>query len=344
VAPVGVALVVAIVAAGVTVSFSMIGAQAATGPAGGSAELATGGPAPDAPPARAAVPSRPTGGHPVLIVAGFGTRWDGLSRQRLGPGFVEERFSYRGEDGAGRPLPYEPTDTLRPVDESVHLLARQVDQLHRASGRPVAIVAESEGALVATAYVLAFRPSSVDDLVLLSPLVEPGRVYYPPRGRPGWGVAGGWLLRLLARSVKVLAGVDLSPDSPLLRSLADHAPALRAAIGCTPALVTQVVVFPLADAVAAPPGRLGDDVVVVPAFHGGLLEDGSVGEALRQLVAGGRPPTPPGWSLVERVTRAASAAWQVPGLPAALNGAWTAAARPGDGCRAAARTLARWLG
>src|SRR5581483_7466771 len=240
--------------------------------------------------------------------------------------------------------PYERSDTLHPVDESVRLLARQIDRLHRATGRPVAIVAESEGALVATAYVLGRRPSDVDDLVLLSPLVEPGRVYYPPRGHPGWGLAGGWLLRLLARSVKALAGVDLSPDSPLMRSLADHAPALRAAIGCTPALVTQVVVFPLADAVAAPPGRLGDDVIVVPAFHGGLLEDGSVGDALRRLVTGGRPATPPGWSLVERITRAASAAWQVPGLPVGLNLVWTAGGRPtGAGCAAAARELAQWL-
>jgi len=333
VAPVGVALVVAVVAAGVTVSFSVTRAQADTGAPGATAAAGQAG-HPD--------------GHPVLMVAGFGTHWDGRRRDVLGPGFATERFSYRGLGPGGAPLPYERSDTLRPVDQSVRLLARQIDRLHRATGRPVAIVAESEGALVATAYVLGRRPSDVDDLVLLSPLVEPGRVYYPPSGRPGWGVAGGWLLRLLARSVKALAGVDLSPDSPLLRSLADHAPALRAAIGCTPALVTQVVVFPLADAVAAPPGRLGDDVIVVPAFHGGLLEDGSVGDALRRLVAGGRPSTPPGWSLVERITRAASAAWQVPGLPVGLNPVWTAGgASTGDdsgaGCAAAARELAQWL-
>jgi hypothetical protein len=332
VAPVGVALVVAVVAAGVTVSFSVTRAQADTGAAGETAAAGHAG---------------HRDGHPVLMVAGFGTHWDGRQRDVLGPGFVTERFSYRGLGPDGAPLPYERADTLRPVDESVHLLARQIDRFHRATGRRVAIVAESEGALVASAYVLGLRPSAVDDLVLLSPLVEPGRVYYPPRGERGWGVAAGWLLRLLAHSVKALSGVNLSPDSPLLRSLTDHAPALRAAIGCTPALVTQVVVFPLADAVAAPPGRLGDDVIVVPAFHGGLLEDGSVGDALRRLVAGGRPATPPGWSLVERITRAASAAWQVPGLPVGLNPVWTARGSSTGGesgrCAAAARELVRWL-
>jgi len=339
VAPVGVALVVAVVAAGVTASFSVARAQADTGAPGATAAAEPSG-RPDA----ETPSSARADGHPVLMVAGFGTPWDGQEGDVLGPGFATERFSYRGLGADGRPLPYERSDTLHPVDESVRLLARQIDRLHRATGRPVAIVAESEGALVATAYVLGRRPSDVDDLVLLSPLVEPGRVYYPPRGHPGWGLAGGWLLRLLARSVKALAGVDLSPDSPLMRSLADHAPALRAAIGCTPALVTQVVVFPLADAVAAPPGRLGDDVIVVPAFHGGLLEDGSVGDALRRLVTGGRPATPPGWSLVERITRAASAAWQVPGLPVGLNLVWTAGGRPtGAGCAAAARELAQWL-
>ena len=339
VAPVGVALVIAVVAAGVTVSFSVTRAQADTGAAArATAAAGTAGPA-----VRGAPPYPRAGGHPVLMVAGFGTSWDGRRRDVLGPGFVTERFSYRGLGAGGAPLPYQRDDTLRPIDETVHLLARQVDRLHRAANRPVAVVAESEGALVAGAYVLGLRPSAVDDLVLLSPLVEPGRVYYPPRGESGWGVAGGWLLRLLARSVKALSGVDLSPDSPLLRSLTDHAPALRAAMGCTPALVRQVVVFPLADAVAAPPGRLGDDVVVVPAFHGGLLEDGSVGDALRRLVAGARPATPPGWSLVERLTRAASAAWQVPGLPVGLNRAWTAGGRSAHGCPAAARELARWL-
>jgi hypothetical protein len=329
-----VALVIAVVAAGVTVSFSVTRAQADTGPAAGG---------PAGRPVRGTAPYPRADGHPVLMVAGFGTHWDGRRRDVLGPGFVSQRFSYRGLGADGAPLPYGRDDTLRPVDQSVHLLARQVDRLHRATGRPVAIVAESEGALVAGAYVLGLRPSSVDDVVLLSPLVEPGRVYYPPRGETGWGVAGGWLLRILARSVKALSGVDLSPDSPLVRSLTDHAPALRAAMGCTPALVRQVVVFPLADAVAAPPGRLGEDVIVVPAFHGGLLEDGSVAEALRRLVAGGRPATPPGWSLVERITRAASAAWQVPGLPVGLNPAWTANGDSDDDCGTAARELARWL-
>jgi len=62
-------------------------------------------------------------------------------------------------------------------------MSAQVDVLHQRTGEPVAIVAESEGTLVAAEFFLDFPASPVDHLMLLSPIVEPVRVTYPDWGR-----------------------------------------------------------------------------------------------------------------------------------------------------------------
>lgn len=64
-------------------------------------------------------------------------------------------------------------------------MGTQVERLAAHTHRPVMIVAESEGALVAKSYVLSRHRVPVDTLVLLSPLVAPGRVYYPESGQDG---------------------------------------------------------------------------------------------------------------------------------------------------------------
>jgi hypothetical protein len=322
--PVALALVLAVVAAGVALAFRV---------------------GPGSPLARSARSTHPGTGRPVLVVAGFGSSWDGTPRRWLPDGFDEQRFSYRGQGTDGRPLPYARPDTHRPLPELARLLAAQVAAFHRATGRPVSLVAESEGALVAKVYLLADARAPVDELILLSPLVEPARVWYPRPGGSGWGQATGWELRQLGRALRELSGADLTADTPLVRSIVDHAPALRGALACPLPGVHQLALFPLADAVAAPhPSRIAIPVGVVPAFHGGLLGEPSVRATVTGYLEDGRPPAAAAWPVAELLVRAASAAWQVPELPLTLNPAWGDPPGRDPGCRQIAAALGRWVG
>ena len=176
---------------------------------------------------RHAQPEVPSSGRPVLIVAGFNSTWNGGgSGDALGDNFDERRFSYRGLDAHGRPLPYGPRDTHRSLPALVREMDRQVDVFRAATGQDIDIVADSEGSLVAAAYVAAVAGDPVDRTLLISPLIEPGRVAFPERGADGWGVVTGWVLRGVSASVRAVTSVELAPDTPFARSLIDEAPVL----------------------------------------------------------------------------------------------------------------------
>ena len=182
VAPLGVATLVGVIVLGVSVGFSVSSrgnqlARAAHLTATAGAGAGTGSAA------------NATAGRPVLLVSGFGSRYGGQD-DGIGTWADERRFSYRGVDLDGRPLPYRDADTYQDVSRSVALMARQVEAFRADAEQPVTIIAESEGALIAKAYLMSHRDAPVDTLVLLSPLVEPGSAYYPPAGDDGWGVAG----------------------------------------------------------------------------------------------------------------------------------------------------------
>lgn len=273
-------------------------------------------------------PWEPSERTPVLVVAGFGSSFD--------PGEVDAaqihgemgfRFSYAGLDGGGRPLPYEDRDTYKPLPDLVGLLESQVEHVHRSTGQRVAIVAESEGALIAKLYLMSRSDAPVDDLVMASPIVEPGRVYFPSSGQEGWGVAAGWQLQGIGALLDRLSSLDLTPDNPLVRSILDLAPVLRPSVMCPLADTAQLVLYPLADSVAAPAiedGAGGVEVVVVPAFHGGLLNDPAVQRAITAHLDRGTLPEEGLWGLAGRLLQAGSATWQVPELPLSLNGDWGA--------------------
>ncbi|MEV6817019.1 hypothetical protein, partial [Micromonospora sp. NPDC051296] len=129
--------------------------------------------------------------YAVILLAGHNSGYDG--RPAVDPNV--ERFSYNGLDSAGRPLPYRSETTHRSLESSAQLLATQVEAVHRRTGRPIALIGESEGAMVARTYLRNPKPP-VTALVMLSPLVRTGRAYYPPPSADsGYGVATGWLLR-----------------------------------------------------------------------------------------------------------------------------------------------------
>ncbi len=316
VAPLGVAALVGVIVLGVSVGFSV---SAPSNQLAGVAHLTTAGAGAAAGMGKAV---NATAGRPVLLVSGFGSRYAGQD-DGIGIWADARRFSYRGVDGNGRPLPYQDADTYQDVSRSVTLMAGQVEAFRADVQQPVTIVAESEGALVAKAYLMSHPDAPVDTLVLLSPLVEPGGAYYPPAGDDGWGVAGGLGLRWITAVVRSLSPLEVTSDDGLFRSIADEAPALREMLACPVEGVDQLAVFPLADAVAgAEPHLDGVPSAVVPAFHGGLADNPAVQGTIRTLLEGGVSPKYGWWEATDTVIRAGAAAWRVPLLPISINPAW----------------------
>lgn len=299
-APVGVAVFIVVVAWGTALGFDVV-----TAPGRLSRDI-----------------RKPGTGKPVLVVGGFGSSWDGVPRPTLPGGFDERRFSYRGLGPTGEPLAYSSDDTHQSLPDLDRRLAAQVAKLAKETGQPVNIVAESEGSLVAETYLLAYPEAPVRRLIVLSPLVQPARVYYPAKGE-GWGVATGWGLRAFAAVLGHLSPVQISTDTPLFRSMLDEAPAIRGIMTCPVPGVSRLALFPLADAVAAPhPTTAGARQIVVPAFHGGLLGNPAADRAVALEIDGQPIPRFTRWALTERVLRAAASAWQVPVLPLTINKAW----------------------
>jgi hypothetical protein len=265
-------------------------------------------------------PAAEPGEHPVLIAAGLHSRFDPRPPLRLPRGFVGWRFSYRGLDARGRPLPYTPADTQRSLEASARLMARQVRALTRAYHEPVTILAESEGALVARSFLL-HAPNlrgQVDRLITLDMPSGVAGVYFPSRGRQGWGVGTGWGLRGFSKLLNALGPLDLSADSPLVRDLLDCREAFaRLAASPPPSGVSEVAVEALADWVD-PPAEAPEGVprFVVAATHGGLVGDPAVQRLIRGVLDGDaadlRPRAPTMWA---RLVGASASPWLVPSLP-----------------------------
>ncbi|MGH7732670.1 MAG: hypothetical protein ACREOE_02945, partial [Gemmatimonadales bacterium] len=204
-------------------------------------------------------------------------------------------------------------DTVKSLPQLDAMIVRQVRALATRSGRHIAVVAESEGALVAKTALLATPGLPVDALVMASPLLEPGRTSYPAPGASGWGVAAGEFMTLLGHAFQSVAPIDLSPDSAFLRSVVEQAAVLRTAMTCPVADVRQLALLPLADATVTPV-RLPAAVPsrVVSAFHGGLLSSPD-DERLVALFLEGRPvPRDAFLQTANDAVRLAAAAWHVP--------------------------------
>lgn len=180
----------------------------------------------------------------LIYVSGYGSAFSGGSSDAS-----VVHYSYRGLDANGNPLPYRPVDTYRSLASSAGLLANQVDVVHRRSGRPIALVAQSEGTLVVRAYLARQPHQAVADVVLLSPLIQPGRVYFPPPWQgSGWGIASGWLLRGMFAVVRGTSGSHASPDEPFVRSVVDNAPFYRTSMLCPVPGVRVIVFVPISEA------------------------------------------------------------------------------------------------
>jgi len=252
----------------------------------------------------------------IVIVSGYGSAWNGRPEHPVPGPFLEQRFSYAGLGPGGRPLPYDGSATAAPLPVLVGRLRRQVIELGRATGLPVAVVADSEGALLAAELVHHRPPGDLRTVVFLSPLVDPDRLTYPVTGQRGPGVPLRQAMGVLAAAFQGAAPVKLSPTSPFLRSLDLAETTIRGLLACPVPGVRELAVLPLADAVAAPiRWQLGIPAVVVPAFHGGLLQLAGVRKLVAAEVAG--RPLPKGDDLGWAAAAVAGAAgpWQVPTGP-----------------------------
>ncbi len=281
---------------------------------------------------------------PVLVVKGFNSKWEGITRRWVRGGHRLRRFSYAGLDARGEPRPYERSATHHSLPELAREMRRQIAAFHEATGEPVSIVAESEGALVAQTYLAATPRVPVDAVVLLSPLLAPGRVYYPPLGENGWGVVSGTLLGGIAAALGAVGPVDVSADTPLFRSIVDEGPTLGALVSCPPPGIRAFAVLPLDAGIAAPaPAGLAYDHEVVPAFHGGLLGDDTTARHVERVLAGDDAPDGSSlWAAIGDGVNALASGWQAPDLEPNVLSEWRD--QPTGGCHAVRAELRAWVG
>jgi hypothetical protein len=256
----------------------------------------------------------------VLVVGGWGSSCcdaaDGL--RAMLPGVPVRQFSYVGLNAQGRPVPSGASADDLPLPELGDRIAAQVRALHAASGRPVAVVAESEGTLGVYAMLARDRGLPVSSVALLSPIVSPGQLTYPP------GPDGASVSEAALDELNQLVG-GMSPYGPsgaqnLLSSVSefgaryfdDMVTAAGGGDGGKP--IRWLAVVPLADAVTLPECGLPPGVIVVPAFHGGLLGDPSVLPMVSAFLSG-RSVTAAGdgqMRAAAELIMGAAAAWRMP--------------------------------
>ncbi|MGH3322325.1 MAG: hypothetical protein ACRDN9_19565, partial [Streptosporangiaceae bacterium] len=269
----------------------------------------------------------PPHGRPVLVVGGFGSDWPDSRVLRFGPRFDVRRFSYAGLTSDGRPLPYDGYDTDKPLRPLTGMLRRQVQALHRETGKRVVLVAQSEGTLIAGRYLDTTPGAPVTTFAMVSPVIGPARAYFPPAGSSGFGVATGWTLRAVMGALGRAGDVGISPDAPVLRSFDDNARRTRGLV-CHPRPgIRQLAVLPLADAVAGPYDTMVAaptcvrQSIVVAGMHGQLMRSLWAQDLVGDYLAG-RTPRSPVPTAVWSALRALTSGWQAPTLPLDLNPAW----------------------
>lgn len=232
----------------------------------------------------------------VLVVGGWGTSCCDAanSLHAVLPATPMRQFSYIGLNAQGSPVPSGAAADDLPLPELGDRLAAQVTAFSKAAKRPVAVVAESEGTLGVYAMLARHPGLPISTVILLSPIVAPGQLSYPPGGN------GASASEVALDELNHLVG-RLSPYGPsgaqhLLSSvgklgaryfgamIAAASAGARDGAGGQP--IRVLVVVPLADAVTLPQCALPPGVIVVPAFHGGLLGDPAVLPMVSSFLAG----------------------------------------------------------
>jgi len=254
--------------------------------------------------------------NPVLVILGFGSACCGGARplQPVAPGAYLQQFSYRGLNAAGQPLPQGNRASNLPLPELGDRIAAQVRRLHREAGRPVDIIAESEGTLGVDAMLATRRDLPVGSVVMMSPIVTPGEVSYPAGSGPGAGPVPANELRAVVSFVGGLSPFGSSGAQRLIDSVnavgARYAASAASAARHHP--LHMLLLVPLADAVTLPVCPLPRNVFVVPALHGDLLGTPQVKRMVRRFLADGAVRMPGRYNGTAELVAAAAAAWRMP--------------------------------
>jgi pimeloyl-ACP methyl ester carboxylesterase len=256
----------------------------------------------------------------VLVVGGWGSPCCDAanSLHAMLPEVPMRQFSYVGVNAAGKPVPSGASADDLPLPELGDRLAAQVSALSKAAKRPVAIVAESEGTLGVYA-MLARHPSlPVSAVVLLSPIVGPGQLTDLPG--PGGASVSEAALNELNHLVGGMSPYGPSGAQDLLSSVSEFGgryfdDMIAAAAGGSGGKPIRVLtVIPLADALTLPECDLPLGVIVVPAFHGGLLGDPAVLPMVSSFLSGHDVATVGDGQMREaaEVITGAATAWRMP--------------------------------
>jgi hypothetical protein len=260
----------------------------------------------------------------VLVIPGFGSSccYPSASRALIGPSALVRPFSYAGLNAQGRPLPYGLDATDLPLPALGDLIAQQVAQLHKETGRPVDLVAESEGTLGVYAMLARHPGLPVRSVVLLSPIVDPGQDDQPSQalsvgqdGDPVSGVA----LNALIRMAGALSPFGSSGAQQLIDSVRSDGAAFAAAAARNGQRIHWLAVIPLADAVTLPVCDLPGNVIVVPALHGSLLGDPAVDRLTHRFLSNERVAGQQQMRDAAEAIAATAAAWRMPSMAPPLH-------------------------
>src|SRR5581483_10898711 len=214
----------------------------------------------------------------TLVVAGWGSNCcnDANTLRADEPGMLVRQFSYLGLTASGQPIAYSKAADL-PIQELGDRMAAQVQWLHAHVNGPVNIVGESEGTLGLYAMLARHKGLPIGSVVLLSPIVEPGQV--------GQGGVPGEALITLNNLIGQMSPYGSSGARELIESVGEFGAQYFAATAKVRGLHWLAIV-PLADAVTMPVCHYPGNLVVIEAFHGGLLGDGQVQQMVVQFLAG----------------------------------------------------------
>jgi hypothetical protein len=313
-APLAIALVVTLVIATTRLIFIVGAVRYVPSPIGLDLPIAAG--TPHGGPGAAGLPGRPRH-HAVLVVAGFGSSCCSRDRSlaKALPGTLVQQFSYLGMSRSGQPLPYGPSAGNIRLPALGNRIAAQVWRLHHQTGRPVDVVAESEGTLGVDAMLAQHPRVPVGSVALLSPIVAPGQASYAPA--TGSGKVTGDELHAVIWFVGGLSPFGTAGAQKFIDSV--NSVGARFATVAARNFGSRVLeLVPLADAVTLPACSLPRNVLVVPGLHGRLLGDPVALRMVRAFLA----HRPVHGTTVLRTTAeimaAAASAWRMP-LPAAPN-------------------------
>jgi hypothetical protein len=254
----------------------------------------------------------------VLVVPGFGSYCCAASAASkvFGPAGLVRPFSYAGLDRHGHPIPYGLDATNLPLSALGDRIAEQVLALHKQTGRPVDIVAESEGTLGVYAMLARHPDVPVASIALLSPIVDPGQDYAAGQAMAAADQDGdpvsGQALNALVRMAGALSPFGESGAQRLIDSVRADGAEFAASAARNGHGIHWLAVVPLADAVTLPVCDLPSNVVVVPALHGSLLGDAAVDRNVHRFFSDKQVAGQQQMRDEAEVIAAAASAWRMP--------------------------------